>query len=766
MLSFVDAVVLRAVPYPNADSLVEIALVDPQGRNRAVSSEVAMFWRESTPLEEVEGDRWTFRTITGIEEPTSQQGVFVTSHLFDLLGIDAALGRAFSSSDYLPGAEPTVVVSDRFWRSHLGGQPDNLGKTLYLDGRPHTLIGVLADRAYTPTGGDHAFYLPLHLERGEERGAGGLRSTVSVYARLGEGAELDQTRLDLNGLTRSYLSERDPAVASWGVSITPVSQKITERWRGSLPALVAAVVFVFLLTCGNVGQILLARAIARRPDYAVQSALGASRGRLFLGSLIESALIALLASGVGLTMTFYGIQFLRRNPDLFGSAKYQQPELNLLVLLGTVVAASASVLIAGSGPAIRSIRGDISRGLRSRRTLVDRGNAGAWLVSVEACLTTVLLVGATLLFGSFRNLQQVDLGFEPSNVLTARVPAPAFKYGSAAQAVSFLEGALLELGRLPGVEEAAFVAPAPFGEIDATVTVRDFSVEAESGEPLLVAHLQVVSPDYFRALAIPLRMGRGFGVGDHAGSPAAAIVNETLSNSLWPGQNAIGKKLATGRSARDAGLTIVGVVGDVVDQHFGTKPRLDLYRPYLQQPDVGQMAAVVVRTRGDPSGTARGLRAAIRTVDADVPVMGLSTMEAVVERLSQGRRSFLALAEMFALVGLLLAAAGVYGTLSHWAQSRTREIGIRMALGSGPLDVLRFVLSRALLWSVIGAAVGVAVAAGLIDLVQSQLFGMGGREPWAYALSLALVGSMAVAAAYPVARRAARTDPIAILREG
>ena len=315
MLSFVDSVVLRAVPYPNADRLVEIALVDPQGRNRAVSSDVALFWRESTPLEAVEGDRWTFQTITGLEEPTSQQGLFVTSGLFNLLGINAALGRTFSPTDYLPGTEPAVVVSDRFWRSHLGAQPDCLGKTLYLDGRPHTVIGVLADRAYTPTGGDHAFYLPLRLERGGDREAGGLRSTVSVYARLRAGTALDQTRLDLDGLTRNFLSEKDPAIASWGVRVTPVSQKITARWRGSLPALAAAVVLIFLLTCGNVGQILLARAIARRPDYAVHAALGASRVQLFAGSLMESTVIALLASGVGLILTFYGIHFLRQNPE-------------------------------------------------------------------------------------------------------------------------------------------------------------------------------------------------------------------------------------------------------------------------------------------------------------------------------------------------------------------------------------------------------------------------------------------------------------------
>ncbi len=762
LVSYIDAVFLRAVPYPDAERLVSASSADRQGRNRAVSAETVLFWRETGVFEAVEGDRWAIQTLTGIGRPESLQGSYVSEGLFPMLGIRASVGRTFAAPDFAFDAPPVIVVSHKFWSTRLGADRNVLGRVIHVDGRSHVLIGVLPPQAYTPTGGEHFYYLPLRLQQDDGGRVAGLGVSVNVFAKLRLGSRPEQVQGDIQKRTQEFLREQGSTMADWGVDLAPVRERITGSRGSSLQALAAANLCVFLLACGNVAHMLLASAAARVPEYAMQAALGASKRRLFRRALIESGLIGISATVSGLALALVGIQFLRDHPEFFGTTMYQPPQLNAIVCASAVAFGLATVVIAGIVPALRAARSSFSHALAGGRTATAPGRTGNWLVASETCLTTMTVAAAVLLFGSFWRLQQVDLGFEARHVLTAGLPIPEFKYDPAEQAAVY--PILLDrLRAIPGAENVALVAPVPFGPVEATVTLDPEGVEKLPDEQPRLAFLHVVTPEYFRVMSIPLRLGRPFGPEDVSNAPGVAIVNETLARNMWGSENPIGKRFAGGED--DSRITVVGVVGDVKDRHFGAQPRSEMYRPLSQWPAAGRAASIMLRASGDPSRLAAELRAAVQDIDPDMPVMDVRTVRSNVEDALRPRLRFLAMAEIFAAASLLLAAAGVYAAISYSARLRTQEIGVRLALGLTRSGVRYLIFRGALTWSLSGAGAGSALSLGLLDLLRNQLFGVSGYEPWVYAVALGTVALTTVVAALPAALWASRLDPVTALRQ-
>jgi putative ABC transport system permease protein len=768
MFGVVDAVLLRPLPYAEPDRLVMVWTRTPGGPQAAASWPEFVDWREQNhSFADMAAWRGQSVNLTGGAEPERVIGAFVSDRFFPLLGARAVLGRTFTPAETDPAtAQPVAVLGYGLWQRRFGGDPGILGRSLVLNGQSHTVVGVLGpefDGGNAPASGwfmGSDVFLPVSYfpnKKGLTRG----ETEILVIGRLRPEVSLTQARTDMEVVARRLEQAYPDTHAGRGVEIVPLHEQIVGSYRPALFVLLGAVGLVLLIACANVANLLLARASRRRRELAVRAALGAGRSRLLRQLLTESALLALLGGGLGLVLGHWGLALLMSVAP--SGVIPASTGVDGRVMAFALVLTAATGICFGLVPAVQASRPDLDGVLKE----AGRGGSGAAghrfrdaLVVAEVTLSLVLLVGAGLLLRSAVALQHANLGFRPDHVLTAEFRLPPAKYPEPRAIAAFFRQTLERLRAVPGIESAALVRAVPFSGNGGSTT---YQVEGQPEPPKgrePMAQLNIVSTGYFRTMGIPQLEGRDFDEHDTPDVPAVAVVNDTMARQVWPGVDPIGRRVRL----RDAGwVTVVGVVGDVRHSGPSEPPPPQVYTTHEQ--DARIFACVVARTAGDPMGMAAPMRAALWSVDKDQPVWKVRAMEDLVTGARGTARAMSLLVGVFAAVALALAAVGIYGVMAYAVSQRTREIGIRMALGAASGRVLRLVVGRALLLTGIAIVIGAAGATALARLLGTLLFGVGPADPFTFAtaaLALALVGTLA---AYLPARRAARIDPVRALAE-
>jgi len=779
ILSIVDTVLLRPLPYPDSGRLYWITeLLGRHPVEVAVGGDYFSLSEQNRVFSAVAAYQTTTVNWAGGDQPTQVDAAQVTSSFFRVFGTPPMLGRSLTPSEDGPVAPAVVVLSYSFWRNRLGADPRVLGKTLTLDRQPCTVIGVM------PQGFDYPkserIWKPLGLDEAEEKQRMRMRM-VSIVARLRPGVSETRLAAEMSRLTGSIRAEYPKEYNAGGflnhmeILATPLQRRMTGDLRPGLLVLTGAVSLVLLIACVNLASLLLARAVARRRELAVRLALGSARSRIVRQVLTESVMLALPGGLAGVAGAFVAVAGLNAWKPLVLD-RYPAISLDLTTLALTFGIMVLTGVAFGLAPALTAARLNIQDSLKGEGRAISTASARKLLVTAELAVSLVLLIGAGLLARSFLALARTDLGFPPHNLLTLRVNLVETRYQTGASQVRFFEDVLTRVRRLPGVRAAASATDVPLDGL-AAWTSLSFDVVGHPPVPRAQrpqAEGSMVSPDFFRAFGIPLLRGRLFDAHD---SPAAILVDENFARAIFPGEDPIGRQI---KSVGDP-MTIVGVVGSirgssltganpVARNNVGTNPAsAAMPRIYYcdctpqPSPFLGRMA-LIVRTNGDPHDAIRAIEAQVYAVDRNQPVYDVKTMEERLDDSLAPQRFHLLLVGCFALIAMALAAVGVYGVMSYVVTWRTREIGIRVAMGAKPAAVARLVVAESAMLGVIAAAAGLAGAWALTRYVKSMLYGVTTLDPATFAIApLALLAAV-VAASFGPAWRAARVDPMDALR--
>jgi len=767
IFSLVDAVLLHSLPYQKPAQLVAIGAIDPQGEKDAVSpgdfadwSEQAHAFQELAAYKQME-----FHTLAGAGEPDEVWASPVSSNLFHLLGVNVILGRTFAANE-----SQAVVLSHQYWRSHFSLDPKITGKTLALDGKPYTVVGIAPSDFEFPHPNTQMWTL-LTLSAADQNNRED--HTLSVIARLQGGVTAKEAQAEMDTLARRLGIEYPKTNAGWRAPVEPFrGRDIGDVLRAAIFTLLGAVAFVLMIVCANVASMLLARGAARRGEMAIRAALGAGRWRLIRQLLVESLMLAGAASVAGLALAFWGLDTivsLVPKYNLVETQAVHRIAINLPVLGFTVALSLLTGIVVGMLPALRVSKLNLSESLkesgRTSGTSTRRYALQRALVVSEVALALVLLVGAGLMIQSFERLQAAPMGFNPDHVLTVRVPLAKYRYSPGPQSVNFYRGVQERIEAIPGVKSVGMANNLPFTGFHTSGVIPLPGNSSRGPGGTLTFTMRSVSPGYFRAMGIRLQEGRDFTLADsESNARCVRIVNQAMAQQYWPGEDAVGQQLY-GACPKDVPALIVGVVADSKQNSVDSPVEPELYEPYAQHPSFATfLVTFVIRTASSPLDVAAAVRDAVWEVDQDQPVIQMRTMQEVISE-SIWQQHFAASAlGIFGTFALLLAGVGIYGVLSYSVSRRTHEIGIRSALGATRGDVLRLVVGEGMLLALIGVAAGILAALGLTRLIASLLFGVRPRDPLTFvALSLLLVG-VALLAVYIPARRAARIDPMVALR--
>lgn len=767
IFSVIDSVLLQPLPYGDSARLVRVSqrtlgeTDGPPGRGGATSPGNFVDWQNQNQVFEdmVAFSPGAFNLI-GTDEPERVLGVRATPNLFDVLRVRPLLGRAFQADDAMPDSEPVVVVSQGYWQRRFGSSPDAIGGTLKIDGAQYRVIGVMSDDF--EFGRDAELWVPLLFSPDDLADRGTIY--LGVLARLRDGVSIEQARENMNSVAASIQENLPPGAPRWAVDVISLKDQVVGDFRKMLFILLGAVGFVLLVACANVANLLLARATERVREIAIRTALGASRARLIRQMLTESVLLSLCGGGLGLLMAFWCLSLLKRfNPG--NIPRLDEVSLDFRVLGFTLAVSLLTGLIFGLIPALQVSNTELYRPLKEGGAQASAGRGSQrlrnLLVTTEVALALVLLIGAGLMIRSFQLLQQVDPGFNPSNVLTMRMTLPGGKYPEAHQRRAFLQEVLSRVQAFPQVTAAGLVTTLPMegGEIREMILLEGRPLppgEAPAGG------LDVVSPDYFKAMGIQVIRGRPFSPYDREESAPVVIIDETMASRYWPDEDPIGKRLMI-PGIKPVYREIVGVVKGLKFYGLEGEMRPTMYVPLLQYAGERSMS-LVVKTKSDPLQMADSLRAAIWSVDREQTVSTAITMEGMLDRSVAQRRFNTGLIQIFALLGLALALVGIHGVLAYSVTQRTQEIGVRMALGADQDRVLRSILGQALGLVGIGVGVGVVASIALTRLMSSLLFEVSPIDPWTYLGMSALLVLVALMASYFPARRATQVNPLVALR--
>jgi putative ABC transport system permease protein len=765
IFSVINAVLLRPLPYPRADRVMmvwEARNADRVSRNNVAAYNFLPWKTESGVFERLAAVYDTRVGLTGHGEPLQVPMEYASADLFPMLGMRPILGRTYTPDEDLPGGAPVVVLSHGLWQRRFGGARDVVGQRIELDGEPHTIIGVLPPGAGIvgrPEMPD--LWVPLVLDPTKDYHGVSGRYLVAI-GRLKDGVSRDQALASLTAIARR-LEERFPEYNSgWGVNLVPVTEDVTGHLRRPLLLLAGVVGLVLLIACANVANLQLAQATARRREIAVRAALGAGRGRVARQFLAESMVLGLGGGAGGVLLALW------LTAALAARAEAGIPRLGDVSVDATTLGFTLLVsLVAGIGfgliPALHAGRADLQAALKEGgRSGTPGGNrTRGFLVAAQVALSLMLLVGAGLLLKSFARLQQVELGFDPERVLTARIALPEARYATPAQQAAFFDALVARVGTLPGASAAGTVSWLPLSGLRSATDLWIEGRPIPPPEERPSAHIQAVTPDYFRAMGIPLREGRTFAATDGAEQPKAVIVSRSFAEQYLAGVPALGQRLSMpwGDTLRG---TIVGVVGDVHHAGVDSLPRPTIYWAEAQWP--WNAMTLVVRTSGDPARLAPSVIAEIHALDPELPVADVRPMQAYLGDTLARRRFTMTLLAGFAATALALTAVGLYGVMAYSVVQRTRELGIRLALGASRQRVLQAELRRAL--AVVGAGVvgGLAGAAAFTRVLDALLFGVSTTDPVVFALIVALLAAVGLAASWIPARRATRVDPMVALR--
>ena len=765
IFSVVNGVLLRAMPYPQSERLVMLWQQSKEIPEMMISYPDYLDWRTQNHVftDIALYNRFLDKNLTGRGEPERLATAVTTSNLFTLLGVKPALGRTFLAEEDKRGGNRVALLSHGLWKRRFGGDAHIVGETIQLDGDSYVVAGVLpADFHYLPK---IELWVPMGtyiddslMKRGNHQGMMGL-------ARLRPGASLADAKAELQVISQRLAQQYPASDLDITAGLDRIVAARTRSIRPALLVLLGAVGFVLLIACANVANLTMARAAARRREIGIRASLGASRGRLVRQLMTESLLLSALGGALGLFLAWWGVDVLR------SLAAVQIPRVDELAVDARVIgfallASLATGLLFGIFPALQAA------GVNLQTTLSEEGRGGAAsagrhrfrraLVISEIALSLVLLVGAGLLIRSFFYLEHIAAGFNPDKILTMRFTLPAAKYKSDESIATFIDQLLEKAKAVPGVASAAVVSPLPFsGEgWESGISIEGHPTAPGQNPSIETA---VVSPDYFRSMGIPLRSGRVFNAGDTAKSALVILVNETFARRFWPGENPIGKRIKPGEyNSKEAWIEVAGVVGDVKLNGLDEDSKAEMYLAYSQSPS--RFLFLVAKTEVEPSSVGASLRAAVVAVDKDQPVFSLATMNQLLADSMAQRRFALGLFSGFAGLALALALVGVYGVMSYTVTQRTHEIGLRMALGATPGDILRLVVGQGVRLALAGVALGLAAAAALAPVIASQLFGIRAGDPLTFAGVSALLCGTALAACYVPARRAAHVDPMIALR--
>jgi putative ABC transport system permease protein len=775
IFSVVNGVLLRPLPYPEPDRLMMVFPTSERGSNsiNTVTGPDYVEWssQSQTCAEMAAHTGAQPGNLTGGAEPDRVRIARVTGSLFATLEVAPALGRTFLpdetgrlmfNSDTGATGNTAVILSYGLWQRRFGADPSVIGKAIKVEGDACAVIGVMPDGFNFPD--EAEAWLPVALNPKRNN------AYLQVIARLQSGATPAEAQTELTAIALRPAPEVPQDNRDQRVSLIPLHEQMVENVRPSLLMFLGAVSFVLLIACANVANLLMARAATRQKEMVIRSALGASPLRIVRQLLTESVLLAVLGGSLGLLLAFVILNFL------LAGAPQEIPRLGAIridrwVLGFTLLLSILTGILFGLAPALQSSRPDLNSTLKEGGASVIGGTARhrlrGLLVVTEVSLALMLLIGAGLLLKSFTRLRETKLGFNPDHVLTASLTLPEADYPTAAQVKTYYRQALARLAANPGVQAASIVNALPLGKNGARIQ-GDLSVEGDTAPRSgAFARKLAISPDYFRALGIPLLRGRTFDERDTAESPGVLVISEGLARRLWPDQEALGKRINIGFSG-ETWREVVGVVGDVKQQEIGERSSAAVYQPYLQVLDsrrwmLGDLT-FVIRTAGQPQSFAGDFRSELQAVDKQLPLYDLAPMEKVIAQKVADPRFYMLLLGSFSALALILAAAGIYGVISYAVTQRTHEIGIRMALGANVGDVLKLVIGQGMKLVLAGLAIGLGGALALTRVLAGFLYQVSVTDPGTFALLSVLLMMVSLLACYLPARRATRVDPMVALR--
>jgi putative ABC transport system permease protein len=772
IFSVVNAVLLRPLPFKNPEQLFTLRERYPDLGEATPAAGNYRDWQAQNRVfaQMAIYDPYRKFNLTHEDRPERIAGAAVSASLFAVLGVGPARGRVFLPEEEQPGRDQVVIVSHELWRRRFASDPDMVGKTITLDGVNRTVIGVMPEgfqfpggsgtynRIHTPPPAE--LWAPLALDAARW----GQRSShyLSAIARLKPEISIEHAQTEMDAIQQRLKQQYPNDAVGSHVNIVPLMAQVVGAARPALLILWGAVALVLLIACVNVTNLLLSRATARKKELTIRAALGASRLRVIRQLLTESLLLALAGGAIGVILATWGIEALSAIiPDDF--PRRQEIAIDRWVFGFTLLVAALTSLIFGLVPALQSSRTDLTASLkeggRSASEGGPRNRARSLLVMTETALALVLLVGAGLLIQSLLRLERVNPGFNPERVLTMELSLSQVRYPRA-QRAAFIQRLVERVRAVPGVSSVGASTHIPLAGGNSNWAVGIEGRPSSPGTPNN-ADYRAVTPEYFNALGIPLVKGRVFSDRDGPESPRVFVINETMARRFFPNEDPLGKRLRLGYSD-DTG-EIVGIVGDVKHIGLDAKVREEVYSPYYQPPfwlDI----TLVARATGDPMSLASAVRNEVRAVDKDQPVTSIRTMESVVAGSVAQHRFRTLLLGLFGAIALLLAAVGIYGVISYAVTQRTQEIGIRIALGAQPRDVLRLVVRQGMWPALAGLGAGLIGAFGLTRLMKDMLFVVRADDPVTFALVTVLLAAVALLACYIPARRATRVDPMEALR--
>ncbi|HXG68897.1 MAG TPA: ABC transporter permease [Blastocatellia bacterium] len=775
IFSLVNAVLLRPLPFHDPDRLVmvwEEASFAGFPRNTPAPANYADWKAQNQVFEDMAALTWRTYNLTGDGEPEKVSAYAVTANFFPLLGVQPALGRTFLPEEDKPDAGKVAVLSYGLWQSRYGGEPGIIGRDILLNGEKHTVIGVM------PAGFQFlesyiGLWVPAAFSQEELANRGS--HYLTVVARMKPGVTLPQAQSDMEAIMQRIGRDfpNNTFAGKLGAVVLPLHEQLAGEVRRPLMVLLVAVGLVLLIACANIANLLLARAASRRKEIAVRTALGAGRTRIMRQLLTESVLLAGAGGLAGMLFASWSFAFLQSmipaDMVLSTSLKIDDRVLGYTLLISLLTG-----IIFGLAPAFQASKVDLNEALKQgggRAISAADGNKlrGA-LVVTEIALALVLLVGAGLLMQTFFRLRQQYSGLRPEGVLTLRTQLPRNKYREHPRRVAFYDQVLERVKALPGVISAGYSTSVPLEWKGGT---SGFVVEGRQLEQMLAqglsydANHRQVSADYLKTMGIPLRQGRYFDETDNAQSMPVAIINETMARQYWPDENPIGKRFKIGGPDEDIPwLTVVGVVGDVRQMGLDVPVKAEMYVPYQQGAQHPWYAPrdLVLRAAGDPKSLVAAVRSAVRAVDPEQPVSNIRTMDEILGEEAGPRRMGVILLAAFAGLALLLASLGIYGVLAYFVAQHTPEIGVRLALGASPRDILGLVLRRGMRLTLLGVSIGLAASFALTRLMASLLYGVSATDPATFAAVALLLAGVALLACYLPARRATKVDPMVALR--
>ncbi|HEX9761321.1 MAG TPA: ABC transporter permease [Candidatus Acidoferrales bacterium] len=767
IFSVVHSVLLRPLPYADPDGLVFVGTTSkPFGPGAWPMSQpnFADFAEQNTTLDMVI-TRGVTLNMAGPDQTERITGARVSTNFLRLLGLSPYAGRDFVAEEEKPGAPAVMMISHGLWQRSFGAAPDLIGKTLNLDGQSYEVIGIMPQGLSFPTA-DTEFLIPFIPTAGERARA---LYFLRPIARLKSGVTLAQADAEMKAIAARLEQQYPDNNTGMSVELLPLHQYIAGDTRTVLWVLFATVGCVLLIACANIANLLLARAVGRSAEMAIRSALGAARGRLLRQLVTESLLLSLLGSALGLTLAAVGV------PLLTGISASSIPrageiQLDATVLLFTFALAVLAGLAFGLAPGLQlsrwlyggALQGGVSKGGSQGRGYRRALNV---LVVGQVAVALVLLTGAGLMLRSFLVLRQVDPGFAPGGLLTFEMGAARSRYPGNQEQAEFYRKAVEAVAAVPGVDSAAAVHRLPLYGNRATTGFQIEGRPLPPGTPGPTAENRIVTPGFFSTMKIPLLAGRDFTERDVAGATDVVVISQLLAEQHWPGESPLGKRIQVG-GLQDRWWEIAGVVGDVKMRALERDTGTAIYWTLHQNGFPGALRSVflLVRSRNDAAAISNSVRAAIRQVDAEEGLARLRTMDDVVAESVAGRELSLVLMLVFAALAATLAAVGIYGVMSYAVTQRTHEIGIRMALGAQPADVLFMVLRRGLLLTLLGVTAGLAGSMALTQFLKSLLYGVSVTDPLTFAAVALLLCGVSLAACYLPARRATRVEPVRALR--